>query len=424
MCRGRPGQLNCKACRSSIVLPPPVRIDARTPRKKHEPAPGHSRSGPRPGRNPGMDRIAAGDHPVRRPRARALPARAHGRGNPPCRRPPAVPADHRIHQHDSAAHGGQVAGRSGDGMADPLAGALERDGHGHPRQPQAGRPRRAYRQLRLERDAVRRRLQPLLARPLGRPPWRPDSPPGPFQPRRLCALVPRRPHQYRTARPLPHGGAGQGQGPVVVSASVADARLLAGADRVDGPGPAAGDLPGPVHEVPRASWPDRAERPQDLVLHRRRRIRRARIARRDLAGRARRPRQPDLRGQLQPAAPRRPGARQRQDHPGTRRRVPRCRLERDQAVLGQLLGSAPRPRHHGHAAQADDGNRRRRVPELQGLRRRLHARAFLRQVSGNRPARRQPVRRRHLAPQPWRTRPAQGLCGLPSSRQHRRACRP
>jgi hypothetical protein len=45
--------------------------------------------------------------------------------------------------------------------------------------------------------------------------------------------------------------------------------------------------------------------------------------------------QPDLRHQLQPAAPGRPGARQRQDHPGTGRRVPRRRLERDQADLGQ-----------------------------------------------------------------------------------------
>ncbi len=37
-----------------------------------------------------------------------------------------------------------------------------------------------------------------------------------------------------------------------------------------------------------------------------------------------------------------------------------------------------------HAAAADDGNRRRRIPELQGLRRRVHARAFLRQVPGDR----------------------------------------
>jgi pyruvate dehydrogenase E1 component len=93
-----------------------------------------------------------------------------------------------------------------------------------------------------------------------------------------------------------------------------------------------------------------------------------------------RARQPGLRHQLQSAAPRRPGARQRQDHPGTRRRVPRRRLERAQGALGQPLGSAVGARQQGRAAQADDGNRRRRVPELQGLRRRVHARAFLRQV--------------------------------------------
>ena len=39
-----------------------------------------------------------------------------------------------------------------------------------------------------------------------------------------------------------------------------------------------------------------------------------------------------------PAAPRRPGARQRQDHPGARRRVPRLGLERHQAVAGVATG--------------------------------------------------------------------------------------
>ena len=56
-------------------------------------------------------------------------------------------------------------------------------------------------------------------------------------------------------------------------------------------------------------------------------------------GRAREARQPGLRHQLQPAAAGRAGARQRQDHPGTRRRIPRLGLERDQADLGQRLGS-------------------------------------------------------------------------------------
>ena len=47
----------------------------------------------------------------------------------------------------------------------------------------------------------------------------------------------------------------------------------------------------------------------------------------------------DLRRQLQPAAPRRPRARQRQDHPGAGGHVPRRRLERDQGDLGRPLGS-------------------------------------------------------------------------------------
>jgi pyruvate dehydrogenase E1 component len=62
---------------------------------------------------------------------------------------------------------------------------------------------------------------------------------------------------------------------------------------------------------------------------------------------------------------------------------------------------------------ADDGDRRRRVPELQGLRRQVHARELLRQVPGDRGAGRQPVRRGHLAAQPRRPRPAQGLRRLP-----------
>jgi pyruvate dehydrogenase E1 component len=50
------------------------------------------------------------------------------------------------------------------------------------------------------------------------------------------------------------------------------------------------------------------------------------------------PRQPGLRGQLQPAAARRPGARQRPHHRRTRGAVQRRRLERDQAALGLGLG--------------------------------------------------------------------------------------
>jgi pyruvate dehydrogenase E1 component len=54
-------------------------------------------------------------------------------------------------------------------------------------------------------------------------------------------------------------------------------------------------------------------------------------------------RQPDLRRQLQPAAPRRPRARQRQDHPGARGHLPGRRLERDQGDLGLEVGRPARP---------------------------------------------------------------------------------
>ncbi len=105
------------------------------------------------------------------------------------------------------------------------------------------------------------------------------------------------------------------------------------------------------------------------------------VARRDRPGRAREARQPDLRHQLQPAAPRRPGARQRQDHPGARRRVPRLGLERHQADVGQLLGSAARARQGRHPAQGDDGRGRRRLPGHEGQRRRLRAQELLRPPS-------------------------------------------
>ena len=95
---------------------------------------------------------------------------------------------------------------------------------------------------------------------------------------------------------------------------------------------------------------------------------------------AREARQPDLHRQLQPAAPRRPGARQRQDHPGARGRFPRRGLERDQGDLGLVLGPAARARQGRRAAAHHGGDGRRRVPELQGERRRVRAQAFLRQA--------------------------------------------
>ena len=85
-------------------------------------------------------------------------------------------------------------------------------------------------------------------------------------------------------------------------------------------------------------------RSEGLGVPRRRRDRRARIARRDHARVAREARQPDLRHQLQPAAARRAGPRQRADHPGARGDLPRRGLERHQGASGAASGTTCSPR--------------------------------------------------------------------------------
>ena len=199
--------------------------------------------------------------------------------------------------------------------------------------------RRPHRELRLGRDALRRRLQPFLARA-----QRQASAAtsiyfqGHSVARHLRARLPRRPHHRRAARQLPPGSRRQGH--LLLSASVADAGLLAVPDGVDGPGPDQAiyqarflhylRTAGIANTEGRKVWAfmgdGEMDEPESLGAI-------------SLAG-AREPRQPHLRHQLQPAAPRRPGARQRQDHPGARGRLPRRRLERDQGDLGLVLGSA------------------------------------------------------------------------------------
>ena len=246
--------------------------------------------------------------------------------------------------------------------------------------------------------------------------------PGPQLARDLRARLPRGAPHGGAAAALPPGG--RRRRALLVSAPVADARLLAVPDGLDGAQPADGHLPGALHALPARPRARRHQRPQGLGVRGRRRDGRAGVARRRLAGRARAARQPDLRGELQPPAPRRPGARQRQDHPGARGRLPRRRLERDQGDLGRRLGPAARARQARPAAQAHGGGARRRLPELQGEGRRLHARALLREVPAAARAGREPDRRRHLAAQPRRARPAEGLRGLRGGGRSTRASPP
>ncbi len=148
-----------------------------------------------------------------------------------------------------------------------------------------------------------------------------------------------------------------------------------------GIGPLNADLSGALHALPRASrsHPDHAA--QNLGLPRRRRNRRSRFPRRALHRSPREARQPHLRRQLQPPAPRRSGARQRPHHRRAGSRLPRRGLERHQSHLGFRLGRSLRARPHRPAAQAHGRVRRRRIPGLQGQGRRLHPQRVLRQVS-------------------------------------------
>ena len=161
---------------------------------------------------------------------------------------------------------------------------------------------------------------------------------------------------------------------------------------------------------------------EGLGVPRRRRNRRTGIARRHQPGVARKARQPDLRHQLQPAASRRSGPRQRPDHPGTRSHLPRRRLERHQGDLGQRLGSAAGGRPRRSARQADGRSRRRAVPEVRGRRRRLHARALLRHRSAAARHGQAPVGRTAEEAPPRRSRSGQGLQRLQDGgRDHRAA---
>ncbi len=120
---------------------------------------------------------------------------------------------------------------------------------------------------------------------------RPRLLPGPLLARHLRARPAGRPIHRRAAAQLPARGGRQGR--VLLSASLADAGLLAVPYRVDGPRADPGDLHGALSKVPARARPRADREPQGLVFLRRRRDGRARIAGRDRHGGAREARQPD-----------------------------------------------------------------------------------------------------------------------------------
>ena len=355
------------------------------------------RGGPRPG--------GSGPGP--------LAHRAAHRPGAPLRRLPPLLRQHRLREHHPGRAAAAAPGRLRARAAHPPLHPVERHGARPPRQPEHQR-RRPHRQLRLGGDALRRRLQPLLARRHQGPGRRPGLHPGPLGAGDLRPRLPARAPLRGPARPLPAGGGRQGD--LLLPAPLAHAEVLELPHRVDGARPPHGHLPGPVHEVPGRPRPREDRGAQGLGAHRRRGDGRAGVHGRDRHGRAGEARQPRLRGERQPPAARRAGARQRQDHPGAGERVPRRRLERHQGDLGTPLGSPARPRQDRRAAAPDDGGGRRRLPDLQVQERGLRPRALLQhpraQGDGGRL-----LRRGHLEPQPGRARSRSR-----SSRPTRRPC--
>ncbi len=212
-----------------------------------------------------------------------------------------------------------VPRRRGDRAPHPRVHPLERRGDGLRRQPARPRGRRPHRDLPVGREPLRGRLQPLLPRQ-GPPGWRrPGLHPGPRLPRHLRPRLPRGSAHRAAAAALPPGGAARRrQGPPVVPAPAADAGVLGVPHGLDGADRDQLDLPGPVQPLPAEPRHQGHLPAARLGLPRRRRDGRARVARRHRRGRPRGARQPHLGHQLQPAAARRTGPRQRQDHPGAR----------------------------------------------------------------------------------------------------------
>ena len=252
-----------------------------------------------------------------RSRARYLLARLMERGAGPGRRR-ARDGHDRLHQHDPARAGAVVPGRRGPRAPHPGVHPLERGGDGRPRQPPLRRSRRP------PLDVTRRRPRSTRSGSTTSSAGKADGGYGDqvfFQGHAAPGIYARAFLEGRldrgAARPLPPRG--RRRRAAELPAPAAHARLLGVPDGVDGARPAQRGVPGAVQPLPAA--------PRDRRHERRRRCGASSATARWTSPRrsagavargARAARQPDLRRQLQPAAPRRSGARQRQGHPGAR----------------------------------------------------------------------------------------------------------
>ena len=141
--------------------------------------------------------------------------------------------DHAILQHHTGGRGTALHRQPGSGTPHPRLDALECDGAGVECQPRLVRAGRAHRQLCLRGYPLRRGFQSFLSRQ-DRHAWRRSGVfPGALVARHVCARLPRRAHQRRADVQIPPGS--RGRRLVFLSASVADAGLLAVPHGVDGP---------------------------------------------------------------------------------------------------------------------------------------------------------------------------------------------
>ena len=294
--------------------------------------------------------------------------------------------------------------------AHPGLRPLERGDDGRQGEQARRRHRRPPLDVRQLGEPLRDRLQPLLPRQGRRQRRRRRLLPGPRRPRHLRQGVHGGPPDRRRPRPLPPGDRPRRPRPVELPAPPPDARLLG---VPDGRRWASARSRALYHarfnrylqnrQIDDTSqtrvWcfmgDGEIDEPESLgaITHRHPRA----------------ARQPDLRHQLQPAAPRRPGARQRQGHPGAGGRLPRRRLERHQGHLGLEVGRAAGPGQGRRAAQPDEHDRRRRVPALLGRVRRVHPRQLLRPRPAPAGDGRPPHRRRAAQPAPRRPRLPQAV---------------
>ncbi len=295
---------------------------------------------------------------------------------------------------------------------DPGLHQVERGRDGLPREPARHGRGRAHRHLRQRGQPVRGRVQPLLPRQGTRRVRRPGVLPGARGAGHLRARVPRGPADRGPAQRVPPGAVAPRRRAAVLPAPAADARILGVPHGVDGARRAELDLPGQVQPVPAGPGDPRHLAVACVGVPRRRRDGRAGGARRDRAGLPRGTGQPHLRHQLQPAAAGRPGARQRQGHPGARGVLPRRGLERDQGHLGPRLGPAAGPGHRRCAGQQDEYHAGRPVPDLQRGVRRVHQGELLRRRSAAARHGGAPVRRRAAQPVSRRARLPQGVRGV------------